>query len=260
MKKILGILFAFFLIFSGFCQTITTIITYTNRVTLAWDPSPDSSVTGYKIYYGIASGTYTNNISFGNATNATISNLTSTVTYYFAATAYNAQGDESIFSNEASYSVPAITNFSPTISSIPNQNIPINSTTPKIAFIINDVDTPISLLTLSASSTNTSLVNSNSFLFTGTTTNRNLYVTPITNKTGTSEITITVKDSYQSTGFSKFLLTVSSNVNLVYLGTKLEYGTNLNFLTTTNIMFAIITNPPTNQFYRSSLIITNKPF
>jgi len=41
----------------------------------------------------------------GNVTNATILGLAIGTTYYFAATSYDAAGDESTFSNEASYDV-----------------------------------------------------------------------------------------------------------------------------------------------------------
>ena len=75
-------------------------------VTLAWDPSTDPTVTGYNVYYGGASGTYTNEICAGNATNVTISGLVQGATYYFAATTYAASGMESPFSSEVSYLVP----------------------------------------------------------------------------------------------------------------------------------------------------------
>jgi hypothetical protein len=42
--------------------------------------STDPSVAGYNVYYGGASGAYTNEISVGNATNATISGITSDAT------------------------------------------------------------------------------------------------------------------------------------------------------------------------------------
>ncbi len=77
-----------------------------NGVTLAWDRSPDSSVTGYRIYYGAASGNYTNSVAVGNATTNAVQGLTSGVTYFFAVTAYNASGLESSFSNETSYTAP----------------------------------------------------------------------------------------------------------------------------------------------------------
>jgi hypothetical protein len=58
-------------------------------------------VTGYNIYYGTVSHDYTNMISAGNATNLTVSNLEPGVAYYFAATAYDDEGNESTYSNEA---------------------------------------------------------------------------------------------------------------------------------------------------------------
>ena len=77
-------------------------------VMLAWNPSTNPIVTGYNIYYGGASGTYTNEISVGNATNVTISGLIQGDTYYFAATTYSALGVESPFSSEVSYTVPIL--------------------------------------------------------------------------------------------------------------------------------------------------------
>jgi hypothetical protein len=75
-------------------------------VTLAWDPSPDPSVTGYNVYYGAATHTYTNKINAGNATSVVVSNLVEGATYYFVVTAYNASGLESDPSNEVTYAVP----------------------------------------------------------------------------------------------------------------------------------------------------------
>lgn len=79
----------------------------TNSVMLAWDASPDASVTGYVIYYGPKSRVYTNAVAVGNVTSATLTNLPWRTTLHFAATAHNAAGDESALSNEASYTVPA---------------------------------------------------------------------------------------------------------------------------------------------------------
>jgi hypothetical protein len=78
----------------------------TGSVTLAWNPSTDPIVAGYNIYYGGASGTYTNKIRAGNATNATISGLVQGATYYFAATTYTASNVESSCSSEVSYQIP----------------------------------------------------------------------------------------------------------------------------------------------------------
>ena len=73
-----------------------------SSVTLAWNPRTGTNIAGYRVYYGPTSRTYTNTVTVGNATTATISNLVSGATYYFAATAYDTSNLESDFSNEAS--------------------------------------------------------------------------------------------------------------------------------------------------------------
>jgi hypothetical protein len=75
-------------------------------VTLAWNPSPGSGVTNYNIYYGVTSGAYTNQTPVGNVTNATIGLPARGVRYYFAATAVNASGLESVYSSEISWLDP----------------------------------------------------------------------------------------------------------------------------------------------------------
>lgn len=77
------------------------------QVTLAWDPNPEPSVSGYRVYYGTASYYYTAVVDVGNQTALTISGLLPGVTYFFSATAYNeSTGDESYFSGEIAYTVP----------------------------------------------------------------------------------------------------------------------------------------------------------
>jgi hypothetical protein len=86
-------------------------------VNLGWEPSPDPNAVGYNIYYGTISHNYTNITNVENVTLITIDGLVAGTTYYFAATTCDAQGQESGFSNEASYYVPAavITNVLPTM-------------------------------------------------------------------------------------------------------------------------------------------------
>jgi len=77
------------------------------QVTLAWDPSPEPAVTGYRVYYGTSSYYYTAVVDVGNQTDLTISGLLPGVTYFFSATAYSeSTGDESYFSGEIAYTVP----------------------------------------------------------------------------------------------------------------------------------------------------------
>ncbi len=76
---------------------------FAQPVTLEWDASPDSSVVGYRVYYGDQSGSYTNSFVVGPSTTATLTNLVPDVDYFFAATCYDADGAESPFSNELKY-------------------------------------------------------------------------------------------------------------------------------------------------------------
>lgn len=82
------------------------------NVSLGWNPSSDTNVAGYNIYYGTASGDYASEVAVGNVSVITISNLTCGTTYYFAATAVDSTGDESSFSNEATFIVPGILTLS----------------------------------------------------------------------------------------------------------------------------------------------------
>jgi len=75
-------------------------------VTLAWDASPDMGVTGYFVYCGPASGVYTKKVPVGPATSVTLFDLAEGATCYFAVTAHDSSGLESIPSNEVVYSVP----------------------------------------------------------------------------------------------------------------------------------------------------------
>lgn len=78
------------------------------QVMLAWTLSPDPTVSNYYVYYGVASGQYTNKLQFGNATNATFMLPARGVTYFFAVTAFAvSSGLESAFSNEVSWTPKA---------------------------------------------------------------------------------------------------------------------------------------------------------
>ena len=102
---VLGGILLFALLFNS-VQAFSTTVPAGQNVTLTWSASTGTNVVGYNIYYGGASGDYTNMINAGNVTNFTISSLTAGVTYYFAVTAYDGLGQESAYSSEISYLVP----------------------------------------------------------------------------------------------------------------------------------------------------------
>ncbi|MBX3301300.1 MAG: fibronectin type III domain-containing protein [Nitrospira sp.] len=75
--------------------------------TLSWDASAGLDVAGYKIYQATVSGTYGAPIATVpmDVTSYTVADLESGTTYFFVVTAYNSDGAESSFSNEASTSI-----------------------------------------------------------------------------------------------------------------------------------------------------------
>lgn len=77
-----------------------------NSIVIAWDPSPDSSVMGYNLYFGTVSGSYTDFINVSNLTCVTLAGFVPGTSYYLTVTAYDAFGSESLPSNEARYDAP----------------------------------------------------------------------------------------------------------------------------------------------------------
>jgi hypothetical protein len=78
----------------------------TGTISLAWDANSESDLAGYKLYYGTASGVYSNSVDVGMATQSggtvtyTLTGLTSGQIYYIVATAYDTSNNESGYSNE----------------------------------------------------------------------------------------------------------------------------------------------------------------
>ena len=76
---------------------------FATEVTLAWDPNIEEDLAGYIVYYGTSSRDYTHDVDIGNHTSCTISGFEDGITYFFAVTAYDEDGNESAFSNEDCY-------------------------------------------------------------------------------------------------------------------------------------------------------------
>ncbi len=95
---------------------------FAESATLEWDASTDNvGVTGYKIYYGVLTGDYTSNIDVGDVLIYTITNLQVGQTYFFVATAYDAAGNESGYSDEVNQITVDITSPSTIILRITTQ-------------------------------------------------------------------------------------------------------------------------------------------
>ena len=189
----------------------------TGSVTLAWNASTDPIVAGYNVYYGGASGAYTNEICAGNATNATISGLVQGTTCYFAATTYAASGMESPFSSEVSYLVPMnvpIVNQPPTLNAISslamNENAGLQ--TVSLSGITSGAANENQTLTVTAVSSNTGLIPNPTVNYTSANSTGSLTFMPVVNKTGTATVTVTVKDGGTSNNIVTRSFTVTVNV------------------------------------------------
>ena len=87
------------------------------RVSLSWtapttnqDNTSLNDLAGYQVYYGLALRFYDVAVDVGLATSAVLSDLEAGRTYYFAVTADDTSGNESVFSTEVPYAIPLTDN------------------------------------------------------------------------------------------------------------------------------------------------------
>jgi hypothetical protein len=116
--------------------------------------------------------------------------------------------DGASVSSSFTLSVSAV-NDPPTISTISNQIVNEDTSTATIPFVIGDVESPASSLTLNKSSSNPALVPDTRIFLGGSDSNRTVSIVPLTNQFGTASITISVVDGLLTTP-TTFLLTVNS--------------------------------------------------
>jgi len=75
-------------------------------VRISWSGNTESDLDGYKVYYGNSSKQYLGSLDVGDTTSVDVSNLGEGLTYYFAVTAYDVNGNESGYSQEVSIAIP----------------------------------------------------------------------------------------------------------------------------------------------------------
>ena len=102
-------------------------------VALAWNADTDPTVVGYNVDYGTSSGVYTKTLNAGNSTTATVPSLTAGQTYYFAVTGYNVSAQNSLASNQVSFTASVSPTPTPT---------PVPTPTPKPTPTPTPVPTP----------------------------------------------------------------------------------------------------------------------
>jgi hypothetical protein len=102
-------------------------------------------------------------------------------------------------------------NNPPTISDIADQVVTQNVATGSLAFTIGDTETAVASLTITATSSNQTLVPDANITLGGSDANRTVQVTPANNQSGSATIIVTVSDGAKSAS-DTFLLTVQAGV------------------------------------------------
>jgi hypothetical protein len=86
-------------------QSSTSTQPTNQSIQLAWNPSTNGTVVGYNLYSGGQSKTYTNKVAVGNVNAASFVGVAG-ATLFMVITALDRGGDESLPSNEISYTFP----------------------------------------------------------------------------------------------------------------------------------------------------------
>jgi hypothetical protein len=81
---------------------LSAVLGHAQKVRLAWDASPSPDVTHYRIYFGTNTGSYSFVTNVGLVRTQTVV-LPHTGRWFFAATAVDASGLESPFSNQVQW-------------------------------------------------------------------------------------------------------------------------------------------------------------
>jgi CSLREA domain-containing protein len=226
--------------------TITISKANTTTSITADTPDPSTSGNAVAVSYSVAvtapgAGTPTGNVTIsvsgGSETcTGTVAagscniTLTTTGTRNLTATyAGDTNFNGSTSSTESHVVNPA--NANPTISDILDVTVPVDTATSALAFTVGDVETPAASLTLTAGSSNLTLVPLANIVFGGSGANRTVTVTPATGQTGTSTITVTVTDGGGATANDTFVLTVKPTTAVSSLQRTSGSPTNLAVLT-----------------------------
>ena len=100
-------------------------------------------------------------------------------------------------------------NTAPTISDIANTSTPEDTATPAIPFTVGDSESPAAALTVSAVSSDQSVVADSGISLGGSGTDRQIVVSPVANAVGFADITVTVTDQGGMTASDTFRVTVT---------------------------------------------------
>ncbi len=148
------------------------------------------------------------NIVFGGSgasRNVVITPATDWKWYFY----YHSHSSDGALTASTNFVLTVNPNTPPTITAIGPQSTNQDTPTGAIAFTVGDAETSLNALTLSATSSNATLVPVANIVFGGSGAGRNAVITPAAGLSGTSTITVTVSDG-TLTASTNFVLTVNA--------------------------------------------------
>ena len=171
----------------------------------------DTAVTSLTLGGGSSNPTLvsTNNIVFGGSGSNRTVTLTPTTGQTGTATITVSVSDGTNSASDTFVLTVNAVNTPPTISGIADQTLNEDTSTAALGFTVGDAETAAGSLTLGKSSSNPSLVPTNSIVLGGSGANRTVTVSPAANQNGTATITVSVNDG-QFTVSTNFVVTVSA--------------------------------------------------
>lgn len=164
-------------------------------VGVAWNANSEPDLAGYYIYYGTQSLLYTNRVTVGKVTTGRVEGLVAGVMYYFALTAFNTGGIESLPSAEVTYRVPNLTNLPPTLNAL--ADVVVDEDSGLRAVYLSGISaggTESQALVVTATSSNPPLIPVPRIYYTSPDTYGWLVYSVAPNLSGASAISVTVDD------------------------------------------------------------------
>lgn len=103
------------LLMSFILVVLLSFSVFATGIEVTWNANTETDLAGYKVFYGTASGVYSDSVDVGKVLIYTITNVTQGKTYYVALKAYDTSGNLSGFSPEVFLYVPVPDTTPPTV-------------------------------------------------------------------------------------------------------------------------------------------------
>jgi len=183
---------------------------------VAFDWEPGGNTNSYRLL--AATDSNFANLVLDQSTSATeytdsANRLSANTTYYWKIIANNSKGSTA----SAPRTFTTGSSGAPVISAIPDQAIEQNDSTAPLGFTVSDLDTDISSVLVSATSSDQSLIPDSSIVIGGSGESRTVTITPAADKSGAAAITILANDG-DNVSASTFVVRVNNAPGISDIG------------------------------------------